>query len=386
MLVLEIPRSFILGVGLVTLACQGPPGSIQQARAAIEGSDLPPTVSAGEDTSVNEASTTTLTATASDPENETLTYQWTYRAEMGFFWTPRCTFGSPSAASTSLTCDNDGVVFATVTVSDGVNPPVSDEVRVDVLDVPAAAQLLAPPSFVVAQKGSFIDGLLEIQEPVLADIPACLLFRLTDESQRNFVRPAVDDQGRTRCAWHTTYPTQLTGQHLLIWQLVQLAQFQDVFHETQIVVWSPDPTESASGEGDLTIRSNPAHVELSVGYPSTTATRPTGMLQFHDPAAGINFLSRDFDWFAFQRDDRFAAEPDVIVLSGHGKNRGDHGCAFSFQARGPKPPAYDAGERSGEVRIRIECGTQVYDTDPVFQAALTPLTTGSIHLVYPPAP
>jgi hypothetical protein len=38
------------------------------------------------------------------------------------------------------------------------------------------------------------------------------------------------------------------------------------------------------------------------------------------------------------------------------------------------------------VRIRIECGTQVYDTDPVFQAALTPLTTGSVHLVYPPAP
>ena len=367
-------------------ACQAPPDpTVHQAVAAVEG-DQPPSVSAGDDTSADETATITLTATASDPENEPLSYHWTYRAQMGFFWTPRCTFGTPDAATTSFTCDQDGVVFATVTVSDGVNPPVSDEVRVDVRDVPATGQLLAPPGEVVAPKGSLIDGLIEITEPQIADLPACLLFRLTDESERNFVRPARDPDGVIRCRWHTSYPTQLTGRHALEWQVVQLSQFHDLFFATNIVVWSPDPAESASGDGDLTVGGNPAHVEFSAGYPSTTATRPAGSLHYQDPNAGINFVSRDLDWFAFQRDDRFEREPDLIILSGHGKNRSDRDCAFSFQARGPKPPAYDAGQRFGEVRIRVECGEQVYDTDPVFHEALTRLDTGSVHLVYPPAP
>jgi hypothetical protein len=269
-------------------------------------------------------------------------------------------------------------------VSDGVNT-ASDEVRIDVLDVPATAQLLAPTGPVVAQKGAAIDGLIEIQELVLADIPACLMFRLTDESQRNFVRPARDDQGRIRCAWHSTYPTQLTGHHQLIWQVVQLSQFPDLFFETSLVVWSPDPAESASGEGDLTVASHSAHLEFSVSYPSTAAGRPTGFLRYQDPSAGINFQSRGFDYFAFQRDDRFEAEPDVIILAGQGKNRGNHHCTFSFRARGPKPPAYDAGERFGEARISIECGSQVYDTDPVSHDLLTRFDSGSLHLVYPPA-
>ena len=164
-----------------------------------------------------------------------------------------------------------------------------------------------------------------------------------------------------------------------------LAHLPDILFSTYVVVWTPDPAESASGDGDLIVASRPAHVEFAASYPSTSATRPTGSLHYQDAAAGINFASRDFDFFAFNRIDGAEATPDEIVLGGRGKNRADRDCTFFFQARGPLPPDYDAGARSGAARIRIECGDSVYDTDPVFISRLTPFSSGSVHLVYPPA-
>jgi hypothetical protein len=380
-----------LGACLLVASCEGAgvaPDTFEPRTAAAtgDGTNSPPTVNAGDDATVDEAASLTLTATASDPDGDGLTYHWSYTAVQGNYFLPRCTLGSPDAAVTTITCDNDGPITATVTVSDGVNAPVSDSVAITVRDVQGTAQLLAPPPVTVARQGSVIDGAMLIQEPALGDIPVCLMFRLTDTMQRNAVRPAFDASGRLMCNWHTDYLTRLTGLHQVIWQLVELGDnTHDVLLENQLIVYDPDPRQSASGDGELTVGSDRARVSFAASYPRPDATAPTGSVRFKDPAAGIDFTGRSFDWFVFQRDEDFdgnVAAPDSIAISGRGKNRGDHDCQFLLQARGPRPPQAQAGERWGEVRIQITCGAEVFDTDPSFHVLLTPLSSGSVQLVY----
>jgi outer membrane protein OmpA-like peptidoglycan-associated protein len=87
--------------------------------------NLPPTVKASCDPCTVEAGkTSTVSAAATDPENDPLTYQW--QAERG-------TLAAPTNPRSSWTAPmQPGPVKVTVTVSDGHNPAVSDSVTITV--------------------------------------------------------------------------------------------------------------------------------------------------------------------------------------------------------------------------------------------------------------
>ena len=80
-------------------------------------------MSAGPNTSGVEGSGITLNGSANDPDS-TPTLTWTYTNGPGIDAGATCTFSVVlrSAATTQITCTDDGQYNATLTADDGVNP------------------------------------------------------------------------------------------------------------------------------------------------------------------------------------------------------------------------------------------------------------------------
>ena len=107
-----------------------------------------PTADAGSDQTVEEGSVVTLSGTASDPDNDNLTYQWTHdRDDLGI------SLDDPTALSTTFTApevDSDATITFTLTATDEHGATGSDAVAVTVQDVPASSPqgntvVLEPP-------------------------------------------------------------------------------------------------------------------------------------------------------------------------------------------------------------------------------------------------
>ena len=98
-----------------------------------------PNVEAGGPYAGNEGAAIPLDeATASDPDEDPLTYEWTVDAT-------QCAFDDPTLLNPTLSCDDNGSFTATLTVSDGVNDPVSDDAEVNVSNVAPTADFAAIP-------------------------------------------------------------------------------------------------------------------------------------------------------------------------------------------------------------------------------------------------
>ena len=95
--------------------------------------NYPPTVDAGQDQTVNEGDTLTLNGTASDPEGDQLTYLWSHESALPITvsnaTSPLTTFIAP-------TVDSDVTVTFVLSVSDGTNADVTDQVTITIQDVP----------------------------------------------------------------------------------------------------------------------------------------------------------------------------------------------------------------------------------------------------------
>ncbi len=102
---------------------------------AASSANAAPTADAGSDQIVQEGSAVTLSGTASDPDNDTLTYQWTHdRGDLGI------SLGDPAALSTTFAApqvDSDTTITFTLTATDEHGAAGSDAVAVTIQDVPA---------------------------------------------------------------------------------------------------------------------------------------------------------------------------------------------------------------------------------------------------------
>ena len=107
-------------------------GEVEDHLLSIEigGGNEPPTADAGGPYSGDEGSAIALDgATADDPDSDPLTYDWSVNSTL-------CSFDDPTALNPNLTCSDDGTYQVTLTVTDGVNDPVSDSASVTVDNVP----------------------------------------------------------------------------------------------------------------------------------------------------------------------------------------------------------------------------------------------------------
>jgi hypothetical protein len=110
----------------------------------------PPSVDAGA-YSGDEGSAIALSdATATDPDGDSLTYSWTVDAPRGL-----CDFDDDSLLHPTLTCLDEAEFTATLNVSDGTCPPVSDDAPVTVHNVAPTCKPTSP-----TWRGAQVDELI----------------------------------------------------------------------------------------------------------------------------------------------------------------------------------------------------------------------------------
>ncbi len=94
----------------------------------------PPTASAGDDRTVQEGDTVTLTGTASDPDTgDTLTYRWSHDSSLPII------LANPAALSTTFTApqvNSTTPITLALSVTDSHNATAADQVTITVTDVP----------------------------------------------------------------------------------------------------------------------------------------------------------------------------------------------------------------------------------------------------------
>ena len=93
----------------------------------------PPTVDAGQDQTVDEGDAVTLSGTASDLEGDQLTYLWSHDSALPI------TVSNATSQLTTFTApavDSDVTVTFVLSVSDGTNADVTDQVTITIQDVP----------------------------------------------------------------------------------------------------------------------------------------------------------------------------------------------------------------------------------------------------------
>jgi hypothetical protein len=102
-----------------------------------------PVAVAGEDVSGDEGAAIALDGSASsDADDDPLTYSWSWSGDPGNDAGADCVIADPAAASTTITCDDDGSYTATLEVSDGEDA-ATDDVAVIVGNV---APVIGTPS------------------------------------------------------------------------------------------------------------------------------------------------------------------------------------------------------------------------------------------------
>ncbi len=93
--------------------------------------DGPPTADAAGPYSGSEGTPTGLVGTATDPENDPLTTNWTFTTVASDAGTT-CTSSAAATLAPDVTCNDDAVVAATLTVDDGINAAVASDTTVTI--------------------------------------------------------------------------------------------------------------------------------------------------------------------------------------------------------------------------------------------------------------
>jgi hypothetical protein len=158
-----------------------------------------------------------------------------------------------------------------------------------------------------------------------------------------------------------------------------------------LVVYAADPREVASGEGALPVCTNgdEALLKFAVRYDTPDSTRPHGFVQYVDRMVGLDFLTHDLDWFVVSRV-RPSQPVETIALSGRARS-GGRDCSLLLFARGPKWFEFGLGVPLSEARVRLVCGSDVYDTNPssildVDDSPMTRFDSGEVHIDIPHEP
>ena len=109
-----------------------------------DGINLPPEVDAGSNRTTQEGNTIELDASARDPEKDRLTITWTFSPGANVDAGATCQFSGSDPDEQRVNCTDDGTFTLTMTVSDGINRPVSDSMTLTVTNRAPSVEINSP--------------------------------------------------------------------------------------------------------------------------------------------------------------------------------------------------------------------------------------------------
>jgi hypothetical protein len=254
----------------------------------------PPVASAGADMSALEGATVSLNgAGSSDPDGDPLTFSWSVVGAP----VETVTLQSAGTATPSFVAADDGVYTLRITVSDGLNAPVADDVAVTVSDVapivtinmPTSGQLF--PVGPVTVEASFTD-------PGIEDEHSCRINWDVD-------LPTLVDPGVVNDTLRTCTATRALGAGVYTIS-VSVDDGDGGVGTAQLQVIVYDPTAGfVTGGGWIAspagaVAANPIAVgRANFGFELRYAkgsTVPSGQTEFGFKAGSIDFYSTGYDW------------------------------------------------------------------------------------------
>ena len=274
-------------------------GTLQVSNTATREwtiSNTPPTGSAGGPYSGTEGSAIAVAGSAADADADTLTYSWLQAAGGSFDAGAACTFADATALSTTVTCTDDGTFPLTLSISDGINPPVLESASLTVGNAAPTVDITAPNSAVVPI-GSAVSLTSTFADAGTNDLPAMTCSVNWDDSP---TASAVTPSG-TDCNASHSYTA--AG----VYNIAVTADDQDGgtgSDTTMLVVYDPS-AGFVTGGGWIdspagAYRADPALVgKANFGFVSKYqkgATTPTGNTEFQFHAGNFAFNSTSYDW------------------------------------------------------------------------------------------
>jgi endonuclease/exonuclease/phosphatase family metal-dependent hydrolase len=284
------------------------------------GQNLPPSVSAGPDVSGDEGQQVRLAGSASDPES-TPSVTWTYTAGSDVDAGATCSFGDTHAASTTISCTDDGTFYATLTARDGVNAPVSDTARVRLANVPPQVSVTGPVPWSVYRVGTPVGLQASFTDPGTNDTHTCKVNWNDGSSESYQPSGGACDRGHT-FAHAGMYTIKAT---------VTDDDGGTSSGEVLVIVYDPDAgfvtvgAQFDSPAGALTAdptATGKAHFEFNPKYkPSDEGPVPGGgKLHFKLDGTGLDLDATSMEWLVVTPDGKAAVKGTGTVAgqSGYG--------------------------------------------------------------------
>ena len=161
----------IEGTQLVYITATDANGHKDQAlfQLSVQG---PPIVTV-DDASGNEGSAIAIHGTVVDPNGDPVTHNWTVTPGLGVDPGGSCVVAAPAALDTTVTCTDDGTFTLTLTASDGINPPVSQNGTLTVANVAPTISIASPPSGSVYIIGATVGVTANVVDPGSNDVLTC---------------------------------------------------------------------------------------------------------------------------------------------------------------------------------------------------------------------
>ncbi len=141
-----------------------------------------PAVEAGGPYTGVEDEAVNLSGSASDPENDQITSQWSYAFVSGADPGTSCTFGDATQPATTITCDGAGNFLVTLTVSDSWHEAVTDQASVTIAAI--STTTLCANRWNGALRMTDQCHRSEVQITVSRDSPATLCINNWDQATR----------------------------------------------------------------------------------------------------------------------------------------------------------------------------------------------------------
>ena len=298
----------------------------------------PPAADAGGSYSGGEGSAIVMDeATASDPNTDPLTYAWTVDSAL-------CEFDDAALLRPELTCSDNGIFTATLTVDDGIAPAVTSEATVTVDNVaPSITALTGPSGPVAIGDQSLLSVGVTFTDPGRAD---------THDVTWSWGDGTSDTVPGTSEAAHGhaytepgVYTVSVTVTDDDNGSDTKAYEFVVVYDPTGGFVtgggWIDSPQGAYTAQPDL---SGKASFGFVAKY-KKGANVPDGNTQFQFKAGDLNFHSTSYEWLV--------VAGNKAQFRGAGTVNGQPGYTFSISADDDNPDTF---------RIQIwGDGGKVYD-------------------------